>query len=205
MTQFVSTAAQTAATAALSRLPRLGAQIAAQSVSTSFSNLLFGPVKRVTTGPSLDAIRVLSAGEGSAVPRVYGRARVGGQVIWASPVREERETVTSSQGGKGVRRTVKTESTEYRYSVSLAIALCEGPITRVGRVWADGRLIRLSDYNVRIYTGTEDQAPDPLLADAEGVGCAYRGTAYLVFEDLPLQGFGQRIPQFNFEDERLLT
>jgi hypothetical protein len=205
MTQIATTAAQTAGKTFAAQLPRIGAQIAAQQAGTVFSNLVFGPAKRVVTGAALDAVRVLSAGEGGGVPRVYGRSRVGGQVIWASPVREEREAVTSGRGGKGARRSVKTETTEFRYSVSLAIALCEGPITRIGRVWADGRLIRLDDYDVRIYHGTEDQMPDPLLSGPDGDACAYRGVAYIVFEDLPLAPFGQRVPQFNFEVERSLV
>ena len=35
------------------------------------------------------------------------------------------------------RREVKT--TEYRYFASFAVALCEGPIAGIGRIWADGK------------------------------------------------------------------
>ncbi len=43
--------------------------------------------------------------------------------------------------------------------------------------------------------------PDPLIAAVEGNGNApaYRGTAYVVLENLDLTPFGNRIPQFSFE------
>ena len=54
---------------------------------------------------------------------------------------------------------------------------------------------------VRLHRGGESQLPDPLIAAIEGetAAPAYRGTAYVVFENLDLTPFGNRIPQFNFE------
>jgi hypothetical protein len=91
--------------------------------------------------------------------------------------------------------------TSYSYSVSLALALCEGEILRVGRVWADGVEISREDLNMRVYTGSEDQQPDAKIEAVEGAGLApaYRGVAYVVFEDLALEQFGNRVPQFTFE------
>ena len=90
---------------------------------------------------------------------------------------------------------------EFSYSVSLAFALCEGEITRIGRVWADGNPFTLDRATWRVYRGTEDQVPDPLIEAVEGTGAvpAYKGVAYVVLEDLDLAEFGNRIPQFNFE------
>src|SRR5262249_43186735 len=49
-----------------------------------------------------------------------------------------------------------------------------------------------------------EQTPDPLIVAKEGSGNApaYRGTAYVVFERLPLGNFGNRIPQVSFEVTR---
>ena len=149
----------------------------------------------VETG-KVDRFRLTSAGEGDPIPQVYGRMRLGGQVIWAS---DFAETVTVSGGGKG--GTPKPETTEYSYTVSVAIALCEGQITRVGRVWADGEEVARDDLNMRVYFGGANQLPDPTMEAIEGPGMvpAYRGTAYVVMENLPLQQFGNRVPQFSFE------
>ncbi|MEP5088960.1 MAG: glycoside hydrolase/phage tail family protein [Paracoccaceae bacterium] len=54
---------------------------------------------------------------------------------------------------------------------------------------------------MRIYKGRSDQLPDPTMEAIEGAGNvpAYRGTAYVVMENLPLEQFGNRVPQFTFE------
>ncbi|MEP4195391.1 MAG: glycoside hydrolase/phage tail family protein [Aliishimia sp.] len=152
----------------------------------------------VETG-RVDRFRITNAGEGNPITQIYGRVRIGGQVIWASDFLESK---TTSGGGKG--SSPQTSTTSYSYSVSLAVALCEGEITRVGRVWADGEEIALTDLNMRVYLGTKDQQPDSSIEAVEGAGNvpAYRGTAYVVFDALQLAQFGNRIPQFSFEVSR---
>ena len=143
----------------------------------------------------VDRFRLMGASEGTAIGQVYGRARVSGQVIWASRFLEGTKR---SGGGKG---SPKPKTTEFSYSVSLAVALCEGEITRVGRIWADGIEVARDTLNMRVYPGSEEQLPDAKIEAVEGVGKspAYRGTAYVVFEDLALGPFGNRVPQFSFE------
>ncbi|MFC6687780.1 baseplate multidomain protein megatron [Jhaorihella thermophila] len=149
----------------------------------------------VETG-KVDRFRLTQAGEGAAIAQVHGRMRVGGQVIWAS---DFKESVSVSGGGKGTSRRPRTRS--YSYTVSLAIALCEGEILSVPRVWADGQEVSPTDLNMTVYPGSADQMPDPVMEAIEGAGQvpAYRGTAYVVMEDLPLAQFGNRVPQFSFE------
>jgi hypothetical protein len=149
----------------------------------------------IETG-KVDRFRLTSAGEGDPIAQLYGRMRLGGHVIWAS---DFLETTTTSGGGKGSRGQPST--TEFSYSVSLAIALCEGEVTRVGRVWADGQEVAPDNLNMRVYSGSMDQLPDPTMEAIEGTGQvpAYRGTAYVVMEELSLAQFGNRVPQFSFE------
>lgn len=156
---------------------------------------LMGAGSRAVETGRVDRLRLTGASEGAPVGRVWGRVRVAGQVIWATRFRED---VATTGGGKGMPKP-KTRS--YSYSVSLAIALCEGEIARVGRIWADGAEISARDLNLRVYTGGEDQIPDPKMEAVEGVGKvpAYRGLAYVVIEDLELAAFGNRVPQFSFE------
>src|SRR5690606_22092911 len=82
--------------------------------------------------------------------------------------------------------------------------LCEGKISAVRRVWADGKLLDLSGLTMRVYRGDETQTPDPLIVAKEGQAPAYRGLAYVVFERLPLEDFGNRIPQLSFEVVRAI-
>ncbi len=150
----------------------------------------------VETG-KVDRFRMTQASDGQPVTRVFGRMRVGGQVIWASQFLET--AATSGGGGKGAPKAPTV--TSYSYSVSLAVALCEGEVAAVPRVWADGEEFSPTELNMRLYRGTLDQLPDPLIETIEGAGevPAYRGTAYVVFEDLQLEPFGNRVPQFSFE------
>jgi GTA TIM-barrel-like domain/Putative phage tail protein len=158
---------------------------------------LFGQ-KRRSVGPRLDDLRVMGAQEGSNVPLVLGRARVSGQMIWATQLEEVAETTTQKSSAKGAP---KAKSTEYKYFANFAIGLCEGEIGGVNRVWADGRGLDISRFAMRTYTGSESQMPDSLLTAVQGAGNvpAYRGLAYVVFERLPLAEFGNRIPQLSFE------
>ncbi len=142
--------------------------------------------------PRLERLRVSGAGEGEPIPQLFGRMRVAGQMIWSSDFREHAE---ESGGGKGTGPSAQ----EYRYTVSLAVGLCEGRIERVGRVWADGTEISLADLAHRVYKGGSSQPPDPLIDAIEEGAPAFRGLAYVVFEDLPLERFGNRIPQLHFE------
>jgi len=65
----------------------------------------------------------------------------------------------------------------------------------------------LNDLNLRVYSGDREQLPDPTLEAIEGAGQvpAFRGTAYVVLENLPLEKFGNRLPQFSFEITRPAT
>ncbi len=157
---------------------------------------LLGLGSRAVEHPGIDRLRITGAGEGLPLPRIWGRMRVAGHIIWASNFEEHRGRSRRTKGGLGPR-----VNEQARYSVNLAIALCEGEILGIGRVWADGEEISPDDLNIRVYTGSEDQLADPKIEAIEGTGRApaYRGTAYVMMEDLDLGQFGNRIPGFSFE------
>ncbi|WP_448662334.1 phage tail protein [Sphingomonas sp. CJ20] len=158
--------------------------------------VLFKPKGR--EGPRLNELRVQSSSYGTQIPKLFGTMRVAGSVIWATDLVEHR----SSQGGKG-----RATTTTYSYTASFAVALSARPVLGVGRIWADGKLLRgaAGDFKAktgfRLHLGGEDQAADPLIVAAEGAALApaHRGIAYAVFEDLELGDFGNRIPSLTFE------
>lgn len=156
-------------------------------------------VPKARQGARLKELAVQTSSYGSQVPAIFGAMRVAGTVIWATDLIERR---AKSGGGKG-----RPSSINYSYSVSMAVALSSRPIDRIGRIWADGNVLRgiggdlKVDTQLRIYTGHDDQPLDPLMASAEQSGqCpAYRGIAYALFEDLQLADYGNRIPSLTFE------
>lgn len=150
-------------------------------------------------GPRLAELKVQTSSYGTQIPKVFGRMRVAGCVIWATDLIEQRGT---TRGGKGQGST-----TSYSYAASFAVALSARPIAGVGRIWADGKLLRgaAGDWKTqtgfRLHRGDEAQMLDPLIAGAVGGGIApaHRGIAYAVFEMLQLADFGNRIPSLTFE------
>lgn len=150
------------------------------------------------SGPRLKDLAVTTSSYGTAMPRQFGAMRVGGTIIWATDLVEHGQT----SGGKG-----QPSVTTYSYTSSFAVALSSRPVQSVGRIWADGDLLRGADGalkvggTLRLHNGYGDQSVDPLIASAAGAqNCpAFRGLAYAVFEDLQLADFGNRIPTLTFE------
>jgi hypothetical protein len=84
---------------------------------------------RQVSGPRLKEMEGLSSSEGASIPRLYGRARLGGQLIWATRFEEEISTSIRrdrKQGGKGAKKAQKTVETTYSYYANIAVGLCEG-------------------------------------------------------------------------------
>jgi len=155
--------------------------------------------RRRVEGPRLKELTVQTSSYGSPLPRHFGRVRAAGTVIWSTELVEHSER---QGGGKG-----RPSVTTYSYTVSFAVALSSRPINGVGRIWADGNLLRGSAGDLkaagefRLHSGHGDQDADPLLVQAIGPDdcTAFRGTAYVVFESLDLANFGNRIPSLSFE------
>ncbi|WP_418152645.1 glycoside hydrolase/phage tail family protein [Litorimonas sp. RW-G-Af-16] len=173
-------------------LVQVGATVAQTAASQAISNIFDD---RTFEGPRLESFHLQTSRDGAPMSRVYGRIRLAGQVIWASRIRETSEE-TRVGSGKGGGPTQKT----YSYTISFAIGLCEGEILGVDRIWANGAPLQTRDLTIRVNRGQEDQHPDPIIAATESSDVpAFRGTAYLVFEDFPLDGFGGQLPQINAE------
>lgn len=160
------------------------------------TRILFAPGGR--EGPRLRDLTISTSSYGQPIPRQFGRMRVGGTVIWSTDLVESKR---KEKGRKG-----QPSTTVYSYSASFAVALSSTPIARVGRIWADGNLLRgaQDDLKVggtlRVYRGFGDDPVDPLIAAAKGGDTpAFRDCAYVVFENLELGDYGNRIPALSFE------
>ncbi|MAB69013.1 MAG: hypothetical protein CMH89_05180, partial [Oceanicaulis sp.] len=181
-------------------------------VGSVVGSLLF-PAKgqNVTTeGPRLGDLTVSSSAYGAAIAIGYGTLRMAGNMIWSSGIREQQNVTRTRSGGKGGGGATQTSVT-YSYFASFALSFGEGPAEDVLRIWADGKLIydktgaspdvAKPDLKFRFHSGTEDQLADPLIETHVGAGRApaFRGLATIVFEDLALADFGNRIPNITAE------
>ena len=138
-------------------------------------------------------VRLGGSVEGAAIPRLYGWGRLSGNIVWA---RELERLGGETAGAKGTGQQDEDE-----IGASFAIGFCEGQVARLGRVWADGQLLDLRGINYRFYSGSDGQMPDGLIEATQGTGNApaYRGLCYMVFENLPISRFGNRIPEISAE------
>ena len=167
--------------------------------------------KTNVSGPRLNDRRVQASTWGERIPIVYGSYRLAGNLIWTAGIREVVSRTRNRGKGGGGQTT-----TTYTYFSNFAVAICEGPIIGVKRIWANGKLYYNAGNNAdavtliesqqrsglfTLYTGTETQTPSSVIEADKGVGNvpAHRGLAYIVFENLPLADYGNALPNLEFE------
>lgn len=151
--------------------------------------------------PQIGDLRVQTSGYGSIIPFAVGKQRLAGNVIWASDkVAHQTKQRVGKGGFSGGTETVVTT-----YTISMAIAICKGPILGVTRVWSDGTLVAEAGSGQdkmpgALYLGDNTQNADPTIVSYEGSGNVpdYRGIAYMVLTDFDL-GATARVPNFSFE------
>lgn len=151
-----------------------------------------------TTQAAVGDLRVQTSQYGGAIPFVIGKQRVAGNVIWAA-------NKVPYMIHNNVSKYGSTSGDSQAYKVSMAIAICKGPILGISRVWSNNQLIIDCRSGAKplvgdLYVGSNTQTPDPTMVAHLGSGNvpAYRGLAYIVLHDFDLGPSGQ-IPQFSFE------
>ncbi len=178
----------------------------AVGLTTRFLLGLFAPSQN-TESPRLDDLSAPKSEYGAPIPAIYGQYRVGGNIIWAEDIKEHKKKKRSGKGGGATNTT-------YSYTGCFAALLCEGEVDLI-RVWLNGTLA----YNVEntsrdgqklnerfldscvFMSGSQSQTPITRMQQRDGVNLtpAYRGYAYLFFQDMPLNDYGNSIPQVSAE------
>lgn len=142
-----------------------------------------------TSEPRLGALRVQQSTYGLAVPIVYGRTRVSGNLVWYGDFVAIAETTTTSTGGggggggKGGGGGATQSNTTYTYEAALIMALCEGPISSVNTVWVSKQIYSanpLNELGLSLASGAAGQSAWGHLATnhpSEAIG--YSGIAYV--------------------------
>ncbi len=169
------------------------------SMGLSFiASLLREPV--VNRSPKLNDIDSMDSAYGKPIQRGWGTTKRSGNVIWSN-----KRTITKHENSIGKGIGGGATSITYTYSQSFCVAFGQGPIGGYLRVWADTKLIYDTRPNANVtkrqdvftmYLGTESQDPDPLMESIIGEGevPGYRGMPYIVFDELQLEDFANRMP-----------
>lgn len=103
-------------------------------------NAVFAPKPPPQEGPRLNDLALPAVSPGNPINRLYGTSCLGTQLIWKTDLTETRHT-EKVKGGKGVGGGKSQESITYTYSCDVAIAVCEGPVNRIRRIWANNKLL----------------------------------------------------------------
>lgn len=132
------------------------------------------------------------------IPEVFGTVKMAGQVIWLSPIETSLVSTTIlSAGGWGVFPDKPVS--EYVHSVSIALAVGKGEIADITHIYADGALVDRDILEIEIFKGTMIQSPSSTIVSYEGSEIsAFKGIAYIVIKNIPLELFGGNLPKFEF-------
>ena len=146
------------------------------------------------------SLQVQQSSQGLTLPVIYGRTRVAGNLIWYGDFVTIENKTTTQQGGKG-GGGAKQVDIAYTYEAAVMLALCEGEIQGVGRIWRDKeKFDSLAQLRLTLMRGGDEQPLWTHLAQAKHTGQAlnYSGTAYLCSPNYELTKSAQ-IYQHNFE------
>lgn len=158
----------------------------------------------------LSRIFIQDSGYGGAIPQVFQKYRLAGNVVWLGNKYRHEHRETASAGGKGFGGGPENVSITYTYTVSLAVMLCDtrltGPMHGISKIWADGTVIYDRETHAALpeawtfFPGDGVQPPSSTIEAVEGVGKtpAYRYRCYVVGTDVDLGALG-RVPNYTFE------
>ena len=158
---------------------------------------LFGGHNTTIRENKISSFTVSTAEYGSTVPEILGTTRISPNVIYYDDftAHEHRSSQKSGKGG-GSRTTTIT----YTYTVAVILALCEGQISGIGKMWKDKSLYQYpnGDIGLTLFDGEEDQQPWAYTAGKHpDKALAYSGLAYMAgVIDL---GDSGSMPSYNFE------
>ena len=173
----------------------------------------FGPKSADIPSPTIPTVQ--DSAYGNPIPRFYGIYGTAGNIIWLKGGTLDVVVKKKKSGGKGGSSNQTT--TTYTFFGTFALALGQGPITAIRRMWCGDKLIYnagsddletivASNQNAKgwkLYRGTDDQLPDPDIQADKGAANvpAYRGLAYIVFKKFALKDYGDSLAGAQFKVE----
>lgn len=182
------------------------------------SGLLFGGNNSSSFGGSADTSAITqytgilnqTSLVGTPIPIVYGQSKISANLLWYGDFTATAVYQTSSTGGggKGGHSSGSTTSTltGYNYSASMIMALCEGLIAGIPRIW-EGKTIYSSDSissacfktGFNFFNGDLGQRPWSYVATKyPDQSLSYSLVSYLAVANYAM-GSSDAIPNFNYE------
>lgn len=157
---------------------------------------------------------------GAGIPRMWGRNRVGGSIIWMDEDASGNHLVERRVDSGGKKGGGASSSTYY-YTATFAVEIAIGEMMfpdggsvhrpmEIEKIWANDVLVYDVDAasnvltlgdNLVYHDGEHDQAPSSVIIARDGTTSddtvAYRGRRYFTIEDMELSDFGNQVPSFS--------
>ena len=100
---------------------------------------------------AVGSLQFQTSQHGGVIPLVYGTTRVSPNLIEYD---DFKATPSSRQGGAGKGGGGgKGGGQQYKYSASVIMGVCQGPIAGIGTVWWDKNVGTLSSLPAAVYLG----------------------------------------------------
>lgn len=149
--------------------------------------------------PSYNALRIQTSTQGMVIPVVFGTTRITGNLLWYgdfAAIAHYTETDSGGKGGGGGG----SSTIDYTYQTAIEMALCEGQIASIGKVWRGKSLIAtLAASGFTLFDGTAVQAAWAYLTSAHPTeALAYPRLAYVAVSAYDL-GNSDSLPNLSFE------
>jgi len=146
-----------------------------------------------------NGLQIQSSSYGKGLPIVYGRARTQGELIWYGDFQAVEHKQQTGKGGGG------GNSVSYTYSSSFMLALCEGAVKKLGKIWKGSGTVSLAQMNGTFKTGAAGQTPWSHFSGAPATtdNLSYPFVSWAAFLNVKL-GSSPSAPNLNFEVYGLL-
>src|SRR6202008_1958189 len=164
---------------------------------------ILGGASNAKQQKAVGSLQFQTSQRGGVIPLVYGTTRVSPNLIEyddfkATPSSQQSGVGKGGGGGKGGGQ-------QYKYSASVILGVCQGPISGIGTVWWDKNIGMLSSLPAAVYLGSDGQAADPYWETRHAdKALGYSGSATVVANNFAM-GNTATLPNFSFEVRGLLS
>ena len=151
---------------------------------------------------AVGALQFQTSQHGGVIPLVYGTTRLSPNLIAYDDFKAtpSRQPGAGKGGGGG-----KGGGQQYKYSASVVMGLCQGPIAGINTAWWDKNVGTLSSLPAAVYRGSDGETPDSYWETRHAdKALGYSGTATVVANNFSM-GDTATLPNFSFEVQGLLS
>jgi hypothetical protein len=142
--------------------------------------------------PTYTGLSIQTSAQGVPITLVWGIKRIGTNLI-------SQNDFTAVRSKKGIGKGGEGKNPINKYTVAVAMALCEGPIVTIATVWQDKTVKTLAQLGMTLFLGGPSQAAwSYMTSNHPTLARTYARTAYVAASAYDL-GRQPTLPNHNYE------